>query len=37
MTIDGTQYAGHVNGNTIEGTVTTAGKTVPWKATRAGA
>jgi len=26
-----------VNGNTIEGTVTTAGKTVPWKATRAGA
>jgi precorrin-6B methylase 2 len=37
MTIDGTQYAGHVNGNTIEGTVTTAGKTVPWKATRTGA
>jgi len=37
MTIDGTQYAGRVNGNTIEGTVTTAGKTVPWKATRAGA
>jgi precorrin-6B methylase 2 len=36
MTIDGTQYAGRVNGNTIEGTVTTAGKTVPWKATRAG-
>jgi len=26
-----------VNGSTIEGTVTTAGKTVPWKATRAGA
>jgi hypothetical protein len=37
MTIDGAQYAGRVNGNTIEGTVTTSGKTVPWKATRAGA
>ena len=37
MTMDGAQYAGRVNGNTIEGTVTTAGKTVPWKATRAGA
>jgi hypothetical protein len=37
MTIDGAQYAGHVNGNTIEGTVTNAGKTVPWTATRAGA
>ena len=36
MTIDGAQYAGHVNGNTIEGTVTTSGKTVPWRATRAG-
>ena len=36
MTIDGAQYAGRVNGNTIEGTVTAAGKTVPWKATRAG-
>jgi precorrin-6B methylase 2 len=34
MTIDGAQYAGRVNGNTIEGTVTAAGKTVPWKATR---
>jgi precorrin-6B methylase 2 len=37
MTIDGAQYAGRVNGDTIEGTVTAAGKTVPWKATRAGA
>jgi hypothetical protein len=37
MTIDGAQYVGRVNGNTIEGTVTTSGKTVPWKATRAGA
>ncbi len=35
MTIDGAQYTGRVNGNTIEGTVTAAGKTVPWKATRA--
>jgi len=34
MTIDGAQYVGRVNGNTIEGTVTTSGKTVPWKATR---
>jgi precorrin-6B methylase 2 len=37
MTMDGAQYAGHVNGNTIEGMVTTAGKAAPWKATRAGA
>jgi precorrin-6B methylase 2 len=37
MTIDGAQYVGRVNGNTIEGTVTTAGKTVTWKAARAGA
>jgi precorrin-6B methylase 2 len=36
MTIDGAQYAGRVNGNTIEGTVTASGKTLPWKATRAG-
>jgi precorrin-6B methylase 2 len=36
MTIDGAQYTGRVNGNTIEGTVTTGGKTVTWKATRAG-
>jgi len=36
MTIDGAQYTGRVNGNTIEGTVATGGKTVPWKATRAG-
>ena len=34
MTIDGAQYAGRVNGTTIEGTVTTSGKTVHWKATR---
>jgi precorrin-6B methylase 2 len=37
MTIDRAQYAGRVNGNSIEGTVTKEGKTVPWKATRAGA
>jgi precorrin-6B methylase 2 len=37
MTIDGAQYAGRVNGNAIEGTVTAGGKTVPWRATRAGA
>ena len=37
MTIDGAQYVGRVNGDTIEGTVTTSGKSVPWKATRAGA
>ena len=37
MTIDGAQYVGRVNGNTIEGTVTAEGKTVHWKATRAGA
>jgi precorrin-6B methylase 2 len=36
MTIDGSQYSGRVNGDTIEGTVTTGSKTVPWKATRAG-
>jgi hypothetical protein len=34
MTIDGAQYAGRVNGNTIEGTVTAGGKTATWKATR---
>jgi hypothetical protein len=37
MTIDGAQYAGRVTGNTIVGTVTTAGKSVHWRATRAGA
>jgi precorrin-6B methylase 2 len=37
MTIDGAQYMGRVEGNAIVGTVTTAGKTVHWKATRAGA
>ena len=37
MTIDGAQYVGRVNGNTIEGTVTTSGKTVAWTAKRAGA
>jgi precorrin-6B methylase 2 len=36
MTVDGAQYVGRVNGNTIVGTVTTAGKTVHWRATRAG-
>jgi precorrin-6B methylase 2 len=36
LTIDGAQYTGRVNGNTIEGTVTTSGKTAPWKATRGG-
>jgi precorrin-6B methylase 2 len=34
MTIDGAQYVGRVNGNTIEGTVTSDGKTARWKATR---
>lgn len=37
MTIDGAQYSGRVNGNTITGTVTAGGKTVNWRATRAGA
>ena len=36
MTIDGAQYAGRVDGDTITGTVTTSGKTVPWTAKRAG-
>jgi precorrin-6B methylase 2 len=36
MTIDGAQYAGRVDGNTITGTVTTSGKTVAWTAKRAG-
>ena len=35
MTIDGSQYTGIVNGNTITGTVTTGGKTRPWQAARA--
>jgi precorrin-6B methylase 2 len=34
MTIDGAQYAGRVNGNTITGTVTAGGKTTHWTATR---
>jgi precorrin-6B methylase 2 len=34
MTIDGAQYVGRVNGDTIEGTVTAAGKTVHWAAKR---
>jgi len=37
MTIDGAQYAGRVSGDTITGTVTAAGKTAKWAATRAGA
>jgi len=37
MTIDGAQYTGRVNGDTIEGTVTTSGKTAAWTAKRAGA
>jgi len=37
MTIDGAQYVGRVNGDTISGTATTAGKTTKWTATRAGA
>jgi len=36
MTIDGAQYTGRVNGDTIEGTVTTSGKTAAWTAKRAG-
>jgi hypothetical protein len=34
MTIDGAQYQGRVNGDSITGTVTAAGKTVNWTATR---
>ena len=34
MTIDGAQYAGRVNGNTITGTVTAGGKTTHWTATK---
>jgi precorrin-6B methylase 2 len=34
MTIDGAQYQGRVEGNTIKGTVTAAGKTTQWTATR---
>jgi precorrin-6B methylase 2 len=34
MTIDGAQYVGRVNGDTISGTVTAAGKTTKWTATR---
>ncbi len=30
----GAEYRGRVNGNTIEGTVKTAGKSEGWKATR---
>jgi len=37
MTIDGAQYVGRVEGNTIVGTVTTSSKTIHWRATRAGA
>ena len=34
MTIDGAQYQGRVEGNTITGTVTAGGKTAKWTATR---
>ena len=34
MTIDGAQYTGRVNGNTITGTVTAGGKTTHWTATK---
>jgi precorrin-6B methylase 2 len=34
MTIDGMQYSGRVNGDTITGTVTAGGKTAKWTATR---
>ena len=34
FTAGGVEFAGRVNGDTIEGTVTTAGKTNGWKATR---
>jgi len=34
MTIDGAQYQGRVEGNTIKGTVTAGGKTTHWTATR---
>jgi precorrin-6B methylase 2 len=36
MTIDGAQYVGRVEGNTIVGTVTTSSKSIHWRATRAG-
>jgi hypothetical protein len=34
ITAGGTEFSGRVNGNTIEGTVTSNGKTSDWKATR---
>jgi hypothetical protein len=34
FTAGGSTYEGRVKGNTIEGTVTTAGKSTPWRATR---
>jgi hypothetical protein len=37
MTIDGAQYVGRVDGDTITGTVTTSGKAIHWTAKRAGA
>ena len=34
FTVDGRQYVGRVNGNTMEGTVTAQGQKLGWKATR---
>jgi precorrin-6B methylase 2 len=36
FTVNGAQYTGRVNGNTMTGTVTSGGKTTNWSATRAG-
>jgi methyltransferase family protein len=36
FTAGGSQYSGRVNGNRIEGTVKSAGRTANWQATRAG-
>ena len=36
FTAGASQYSGSVNGNRIEGTVASSGRTVNWQATRAG-
>ncbi len=36
FSVNGAQYTGRVNGNAMTGTVTTAGKTANWSASRAG-
>jgi hypothetical protein len=35
FTADGTVYTGHLTGSVLEGTATTSGNTMPWRATRA--